>query len=135
VNRFKDKDRHQLFFEPEGLNTEEVYINGISTSLPPVVQDRFLKTIPGLEKVQIMRFGYAIEYDFIPPYQTSVTLMSKHIPGLFFAGQINGTSGYEEAASQGLVAGINAALFVKGEEPFIMNRADSLIGVLLDDLT
>jgi len=135
VKRFSEKERHQLFFEPEGLTTEEVYINGVSTSLPPEVQDKFLRTIPGLENVVIMRFGYAVEYDFIPPYQTSVTLMSKHLPGLFFAGQINGTSGYEEAAGQGLVAGINAALHAKGEEPFVMDRSDSLIGVMLDDLT
>ena len=135
VKRFKEKERHQLFFEPEGLNTEEVYINGVSTSLPPEVQDKFLRTIPGLENLIIQRFGYAVEYDYVPPYQTSITLMSKHLPGLFFAGQINGTSGYEEAAGQGLIAGINAALHAKGEEPFIMDRSDSLIGVMLDDLT
>ncbi len=135
VKRFSDKERHQLFFEPEGHSTEEVYVNGISTSLPADVQDKFLKSVDGLSNVQIMRFGYAVEYDFVPPYQTLVTMMSKHIPGLFFAGQINGTSGYEEAAGQGLMAGINAALRVKGEEPFILSRAEALLGVMLDDLT
>ncbi len=134
VKRFPDKKRHQIFLEPEGLDTNEVYPNGLSTSLPVDVQVRFLRTIPGLEKVEVMRPGYAIEYDFSPPTQLGPTLQTKIVEGLFFAGQINGTSGYEEAAAQGLVAGINAVRYCRSEEPVIFTRQNSYIGVLIDDL-
>lgn len=134
VVRFADKERHQLFLEPEGRNTLEVYVNGISTSLPRDVQDAMLKLIPGLQKAQIMRYGYAVEYDFCPPDQLWPSLQTKQVAGLFFAGQINGTTGYEEAAAQGLVAGANAALYVKGTEPLALNRDEAYIGVLIDDL-
>jgi len=134
VVRFPDKAQHQIFLEPEGLDSGEVYPNGVSTSLPPDVQLAFLRTIPGLERVEIMRPGYAIEYDFVDPVQLNPSLETKRIGGLFHAGQINGTSGYEEAAAQGLVAGINAALRLRGEEPLVLTRAQAYIGVLIDDL-
>lgn len=134
IVRFADKTSHQLFIEPEGLNTTEMYVQGMSTSLPLDVQQAFLATIPGLEQVKIMRPGYAIEYDCINPLQLTPALAFKKIKGLFSAGQTNGTSGYEEAAAQGLIAGINAALQVKGQAPFILSRAEAYIGVLIDDL-
>ena len=132
--RFPDKESHQLFVEPEGLNTQEMYVQGMSTSLPIDVQYAFLRTIPGLENVKIMRPGYAIEYDCVDPLQLKSTLEMKHIHGFFSAGQSNGTSGYEEAAAQGLIAGINAALLVQEKEPLILSRSDAYIGVLIDDL-
>lgn len=135
VNRFADKDRHNIFLEPQGLTTHEVYPNGISTSLPFDVQLDMVRTIPGLEKAEIMRAGYAVEYDFINPIQLTPWLELRAMPGLFLAGQINGTSGYEEAASQGLIAGINAALAVRGDAPFVLGRDEAYIGVLIDDLT
>jgi len=134
VMRFPEKTRHQIFLEPEGLNTLEIYLNGLATSLPYDVQLSFLRTIPALRNVEIMRPGYAIEYDFSPPYQIKHTLETKLVKNLYFAGQINGTSGYEEAAAQGLIAGINAALRVKNKEEFILTRSDGYIGVLIDDL-
>ena len=134
VVRFPDKDRHQIFLEPEGLHSAEIYPNGVSTSLPPDVQLAFLRTIPGLESVEIMRPGYAIEYDYVNPIQILSSLETKAVAGLFHAGQINGTSGYEEAAAQGLIAGANAALQVKGEAPLIIGRDQGYIGVLIDDL-
>ena len=132
--RFPDKERHQLFLEPEGLHTNEVYVQGMSTSMPMDVQLDFLRTIPGLENVKVMRAGYAIEYDCIDPLQLKPTLEFKTIKGFFSAGQSNGTSGYEEAAAQGILAGINAARMVKGEEPLIIKRSEGYIGVLIDDL-
>ncbi|HMM22589.1 MAG TPA: tRNA uridine-5-carboxymethylaminomethyl(34) synthesis enzyme MnmG [Selenomonadales bacterium] len=134
VVRFAEKESHQLFIEPEGLHTSEMYVQGMSTSLPVEVQYAFLRTIPGLERVEIMRPGYAIEYDCVDPTQLKATLEFKHIAGLFSAGQANGTSGYEEAAAQGLIAGINAALQVKKKPPFTLGRAEAYIGVLIDDL-
>lgn len=134
INRFADKERHQLFLEPEGLRTNEVYVQGMSTSLPEDIQLRFMSTIAGLEQVEIMRPAYAIEYDSIDPLMLTHSLEVKTVKGLFCAGQFNGTSGYEEAAAQGLVAGINAALKVKGLDPFVLNRSDAYIGVLIDDL-
>ena len=134
IVKFPDKDRHQVFLEPEGLNTYEIYPNGISTSLPLEVQYELVKTIDGLDEVEIMRPGYAIEYDYVDPMQLKPTLETKLIDNLYFAGQINGTTGYEEAGSQGLVAGINAALRVKGEDPFILDRSEAYIGIMVDDL-
>ena len=134
INRFADKDRHQLFVEPEGWHTCEVYVNGFSTSLPEDVQFKALRSVEGFEKVKFFRPGYAIEYDYFPPTQLKHTLETKLINGLYFAGQINGTTGYEEAASQGLMAGINAALKVQEKEPLILKRDEAYIGVLIDDL-
>ncbi|MFY7810399.1 MAG: tRNA uridine-5-carboxymethylaminomethyl(34) synthesis enzyme MnmG [Flavobacterium sp.] len=134
INRFADKERHQLFIEPEGWNTVEVYVNGFSTSLPEDVQYKALKSVVGFENVKFFRPGYAIEYDYFPPTQLKHTLETKLVSNLFFAGQINGTTGYEEAAAQGLMAGINAALSVQEKEPFILKRNEAYIGVLIDDL-
>lgn len=134
IARFPDKERHQLFLEPEGLHTNEMYVQGMSTSLPTDVQEAFLTTISGLEHARIMRPGYAIEYDCLDPLQLEATLAVKGIAGLYSAGQSNGTSGYEEAAAQGLIAGINAARSIAGEEPLILRRSDGYIGVLIDDL-
>ena len=134
VVRFADRDSHQLFLEPEGRRTQEVYVNGISTSLPRDVQDAMIRLVPGLENARIMRYGYAVEYDYAPPDQLTSSLSSKRVAGLFLAGQINGTTGYEEAAAQGIVAGANAALAAAGREPFIPDREESYVGVLVDDL-
>lgn len=134
INRFSEKERHQIFVEPEGWKTNEYYVNGFSTSLPEHVQDKALRSIPGFEKVKILRFGYAIEYDFFPPTQLKHTLETKKVSNLYFAGQVNGTTGYEEAAAQGLMAGINAALKLQDKKPFILKRNEAYIGVLIDDL-
>ncbi|MDG1504150.1 MAG: tRNA uridine-5-carboxymethylaminomethyl(34) synthesis enzyme MnmG [Flavicella sp.] len=134
IDRFATKDRHQIFVEPEGWDTCEIYVNGFSTSLPEDVQDRALRKVPGFENVKFFRFGYAIEYDFFPPTQLKHTLETKLVENLFFAGQINGTTGYEEAAAQGLMAGINAALKTQNKAPFVLKRHEAYIGVLIDDL-
>ena len=134
IVRFADKESHQLFLEPEGRRTHEVYVNGISTSLPRDVQDAMVRMVPGLERAEIMRYGYAVEYDYAPPDQLSPSLESKPVAGLFLAGQINGTTGYEEAAAQGLIAGVNAAQQLRRDQPLILSREQSYIGVLIDDL-
>jgi tRNA uridine 5-carboxymethylaminomethyl modification enzyme len=134
INRFADKDRHQIFVEPEGWNTVEVYVNGFSTSLPEDVQFHALRSVKGFESVKFFRPGYAIEYDYFPPTQLKNSLETKPVAGLFFAGQINGTTGYEEAAAQGLMAGINAHLLINAKEPFVLKRNEAYIGVLIDDL-
>ena len=134
VVRFEEKTEHQVFVEPEGRDTDEIYLNGISASLPEDVQVGMVHSIKGLENAEIMRFGYAVEYDFAPATQLQPTLETKRVPGLYFAGQLNGTTGYEEAAAQGLIAGINAALKVKGEKPLILDRSQAYIAVLIDDL-
>ena len=134
VVRFADKSRHLIFLEPESLSTNEIYCNGISTSTPPDVQDEFVRTIPGLERAEFLRYGYAVEYDYAPPHQLHPTLETKVVRNLYFAGQINGTSGYEEAGGQGIVAGMNAALRVLGRAPFTLRRDQAYIGVLIDDL-
>ncbi len=134
VVRFPDAPRHQVFLEPEGLDTSELYVNGLSTSLPPDVQLRFLRAVPGMEEVEMTRIGYAIEYDYFPPHQLRPTLEVRSLEGLFFAGQINGTTGYEEAAGQGIVAGINAGLKAHGRPPVVFGRDEAYVGVLVDDL-
>ena len=134
INRFADKERHQIFVEPEGWSTVEVYVNGFSTSLPEEIQYKALKSVPGFEDVKFFRPGYAIEYDYFPPTQLKHSLETKPIKNLFFAGQINGTTGYEEAAAQGLMAGVNAHLSINNKEAFVLNRDQAYIGVLIDDL-
>ena len=134
VVKFADKTHHQIFLEPEGRQTEEFYVNGVSTSLPYEIQIEFIRSVPGLQNAQIMRPGYAVEYDYFPPTQLQSTLETKQISGLYFAGQINGTSGYEEAAAQGLIAGANAALKLAARPPLVLDRSEAYIGVLIDDL-
>ena len=134
IVRFPDKEGHQIFLEPEGYHTLEIYLNGLSMSLPEDVQVEVVRSIPGLERAEIMRPAYAVEYDYVPPTQIHPTLETKPIAGLFFAGQINGTTGYEEAAGQGLMAGINAALTARGDDPIVLDRSQAYIGVLIDDL-
>jgi tRNA uridine 5-carboxymethylaminomethyl modification enzyme len=134
IDRFATKTRHQIFVEPEGWDTVEVYVNGFSTSLPEDIQDKALRKVAGFENVKFFRFGYAIEYDYFPPTQLKHSLETKRIKNLYFAGQINGTTGYEEAAAQGLMAGINAALNIQGKDPFVLKRDEAYIGVLIDDL-
>ncbi len=134
IVRFPDRDRHQIFLEPEGRDSEEIYINGLSTSLPVDIQEKMIRSVPGLEGAEIVRYGYAIEYDFFPPHQIHASLESRKIGGLYFAGQVNGTSGYEEAAAQGIIAGINASLSLRGEPPFLPGRHQAYAGVMIDDL-
>jgi tRNA uridine 5-carboxymethylaminomethyl modification enzyme len=134
VVRFPERARHQVFVEPEGLSTDEFYLNGVSSSLPEEVQEAFLRTLPGLERIQIVRPGYAVEYDYLDPTQLLPSLMAKAVSGLFVAGQTNGTSGYEEAAAQGIMAGVNAARLLQGEPPLVLSRAEAYVGVLVDDL-
>ena len=134
VVNFPDRPRHQVFIEPESAGTDEVYVAGLSSSLPEAIQEEFIRTVPGLERAEIVRPGYAIEYDVVAAEQLTPFLQLKECPGLFCAGQINGTSGYEEAAAQGIIAGINAGLYLKGETPFLPRRDEAYIGVLLDDL-
>ncbi len=134
IDRFASKERHQMFIEPEGWNTVEIYVNGFSTSLPEDIQDKAIRAVAGFENVKFLRYGYAIEYDYFPPTQLTHSLETKLVENLYFAGQINGTTGYEEAASQGLMAGINAALKIQNKEPFILKRNEAYIGVLIDDL-
>lgn len=135
VVRFADKERHQIFIEPEGRTTHEMYVQGFSTSLPADVQIDMLHSLPGLRNCRVMRLGYAIEYDCLDPTALDLHLMIKDVPGLFMAGQVNGSSGYEEAAAQGFYAGVNAALYIKGEAPFFLGRDEAYIGVLVDDLS
>tara|TARA_R110001632_G_scaffold140060_1_gene255902 strand:- start:9296 stop:11170 length:1875 start_codon:yes stop_codon:yes gene_type:complete len=134
IDRFASKDKHQIFVEPEGWTTEEIYVNGFSTSMPEDIQDKAIRLIPGFENVKFFRYGYAIEYDYFPPTQLKHSLETKLVENLFFAGQINGTTGYEEAAAQGLMAGVNAALKTQNKQPFILKRSEAYIGVLIDDL-
>ena len=134
IDRFADKDEHQIFIEPEGRDTQEIYVNGFSTSLPEEVQRRALRQIKGMENAHMLRPGYAIEYDFFPPYQVRYSLETKNVDGLFFAGQINGTTGYEEAGAQGIMAGVNAVQRLRGKEPVVLKRSEAYIGVLIDDL-
>ena len=134
IVKFPDKDGHQLFLEPEGIDVDEVYVNGMSTSMPMDVQEAMIATVPGLERAKILRYGYAVEYDCVFPIQLSRNLMLPAYPGLFLAGQINGTSGYEEAAAQGLMGGVNAMRYIGDSEPFVLGRSDAYIGVLIDDL-
>ncbi len=134
IVRFAEKDRHQLFLEPEGRRTSEVYVNGLSTSLPREVQDKMIRMIPGLGRAEIVRYGYAIEYDYAPPDQLKLSLETKRVAGLYFAGQVNGTTGYEEAGGQGLLAGVNAVLGLQGKDPLVLGREEAYLGVMIDDL-